>query len=156
AYAYVLLGPACLPLRPTGAPPDPPAVARASRRLDVRGPAEVEYRLENVPPAARLRLEVEPEGEPVRVVLLLGDGAARREVAAARVSRGLLDWNATKELDFDLSPWSGQGIDLRIGIYPERCRSAFATARIHAAEVFSGRRDGTAVERADAPSQPTP
>ncbi|MGH7859639.1 MAG: hypothetical protein ACREQY_20120 [Candidatus Binatia bacterium] len=136
-YVSVLLGPNCLPLRPKGIPPEPTGVERTSQALSVRGPAELAYRLDVPAGAPRLRLRVEAGEEPARFLLGVDGGDSAREVAELRVSRPILGWSATRELSVDLSPWAGRTVVLRFAVYPEPCRSPFATAKIHAAEVLS-------------------
>jgi hypothetical protein len=142
AYNSILIGPQCLPLRGWGLPPRP-RVHRQDRGrstpavLVVTGPAVVHRRL-RVPPGSSLRYQLTlPPGERSGAVstLRIRDGDSTHEMAETTLSRSLFGYRS-RDMEVDLSPWSGRTIDLELEISPMLCRSSVVTVVIERAGIF--------------------
>lgn len=142
AYASLLMGPQCLPLRGFG-PPIIPSVdiigGRLTGPLRVVGPAELRSTL-TLPPGAVLRydLALPPRAQAAaltRVHVLDADGP--HDVTSATVSRGLFRRHARQTISADLGAWGGKRVDVVIEILPEPCRTATTTAILEQAGIFS-------------------
>jgi hypothetical protein len=143
AYNSLLIGPQCLPLRGWGLPPSP-RVHRQDRGrsrpavLVVTGPAVVHRRL-RVRPGSILRYQLSlPSGERRVAVstLRIRDGDSTHEMAETTLSRSLFG-HRSRDVEVDLSPWSGRTIDLELEVGPMPCRSSVATVVIERAGIFS-------------------
>ena len=142
AYHSILIGPQCLPLRGFGLPP-PPTVkrlrgGRIPSQLMVTGPAAIFRRLA-VPSDAvlRLRLSLPARSSAAAVATLrLRDGERVKEVRM-RLARPWLGGKRTRDMEVDLSAWTGKTIDLELEIGPDPCRASVATVTIQRAAVFA-------------------
>jgi hypothetical protein len=141
AYHSILMGPQCLPLRGFETPL-PPAVERLAKRpsspLVVTGPATITRRFV-VPPDAVLRLRLALPARPraaAVATLSLRDGEGVKQVRT-RLGRPWLGGGRTRDLEVDLSAWTGKTIDLELEIGPDPCRASVATVTIEQAAVFA-------------------
>ncbi len=129
AYASILAGPACLPLRPRGEPqatgvkterrPD------GSRALRIVAPAEISYRL-RVPASGRLLLglELPPKAAAAVVVTAtVGDEGETTEMVRERIAPSLFGFPVSRHLSVDLGIFAERKIVLTVGSYPEACKA---------------------------------
>jgi hypothetical protein len=141
AYAWILMGPQCLPLRGFG-PPREPGIAWHARKdsgpfLAV-GPIELARSLE-VPPNGFLRYELSlPPRAKSRTVtrVMVRDAQGTHGVQEATIAPRWFHRSARRWIEADLSPWSGKRVELTIEVAPEACRDAVAAAVIERAAVF--------------------
>jgi hypothetical protein len=142
AYNSILIGPQCLPLRGWGLPPRPRVHRQDHGRskpavLVVTGPAVVRRRL-RVPPGSILRYHLTlPSGERSGAVstLRIRDGDSTHEMAETTLSRSLFG-HRSRDVEVDLSPWSGRTIDLELEVGPMPCRSSVVTVVVERAGIF--------------------
>ncbi len=145
AYNSILIGPQCLSLRGWGLPPKPRVHREDGGRskaavLVVTGPAVVKRRLQ-VPPEGILRYRLSlPHGErsPAVSTLRIRDGESTREMSEIRLSRSLFG-HRSRDVEVDLSPWSGRTVELELEVDPLPCRSSVATVLIERAGIFRAR-----------------
>jgi hypothetical protein len=145
AYTEILIGPECLPLRGFGRAPPPridrrPPNETEPAALIVTGPAEVRHRME-VPPGATFQARVAlPRGEPRAAnfsVWVTEEGKTTRLVAT-RLSPPWFGPAMFRDIEADLSPWSGKTAELAVEVRPDACRSPVATVIIERAGIFPG------------------
>jgi hypothetical protein len=143
AYHSILMGPQCLSLRGFGAPPRPRIHRREGNRsqpatLLVTGPALVHKRL-RVPPDSILRYRLllpSSQDDGAISTLRIRDGESTREMAETRLSRPWFG-ERLRDVEVDLSPWSGRTVDLELEVGPLPCRSSVATVIIERAGIFA-------------------
>jgi hypothetical protein len=143
AYNSILIGPQCLPLRGRKRGLEPRVHHRKATRsqppmLVVTGPALMHRRL--LVPAAgvlRYRLSLASGEKEVAVsTLRIRDGESTRELAESRLS-GSPFGNSWRDVEVDLSPWSGRTVDLELEICPLPCRSSVVTVVLERAGIFA-------------------
>jgi len=141
AYSSIFIGPQCLPLRGWGAPPRPRVRREAdstSQRLVVTGPAAIWRRL-RVPAGGVLRYRVALAASskaPAISTLRIHEGADSRDVVEKRLSRSLFG-TRIREVEVDLSPWSGKLVELELEIRPDACRDPITTVVVDHAGIFA-------------------
>ena len=100
----------------------------------VTGPALVLRRL-LVPAGGVLRYRLSlasGETEVVVSTLRIRDAESTREMAETRLSRSPFGC-PSRDVEVDLSPWSGRTVDLELEVYPLPCRSSVATVVVERA-----------------------
>jgi len=141
AYRSILIGPQCLPLRASGPPVQPRVRAQKVPRgqvapLAIVGPAAIRRRLE-IPADAVLqyRLSLPPSAPAAAVsTVRIDDGTAAKEIAT-RVPRPWFGNGRSREVEIDLSPWSGKTVDLELEVAPDVCRAPVTRAIIDGATI---------------------
>lgn len=128
AYASILTGPNCVPLRPRGEPPSTGVKTGTreggSKEIHIIGPAELSYRL-TVPPPGRLRvrLALPPDARAsVIFTATVEEGGASTEVGRERIAPSLFGFPVSRDVVMDVGAFGGRDVVLRIGAYPETCK----------------------------------
>jgi hypothetical protein len=149
AYTAMLLGPQCLPLRGFGRSPPPRIDRRAASETEpaalvVIGPAELRHRLE-VPAGATFQARVAlPQSAPdaARFIVSVAERGEEARVVETRLSPRWTGARAFRDVELDLSPWSGKAVELALEVRPDACRSSVTTVILERAGVFSGKDPG--------------
>ena len=138
AYASLLVGPACLSLRPDGEPKPPHVERGAGRRsFSVTGPAAISWTVD-VPPGAgfatKLAVSQKSPG-PAEVILeARTDGDWTRLAEQTLVKRRFVPARATR-LSADASAFTGRRTELRVRVLPVECTTMLASVRVKRAAV---------------------
>lgn len=140
AYSWLLIGPNCAPLRGFGLPRQP-GVERLQGRpagLRITGPVIVSRRVV-VPSNARLKLRFalpkRAHGAAVST-LRIRDGADVDSVVT-RLKRRWPFGPPVRDVDVDLSRWSGKTVEIEIEVAPEGCRSSVAAVELQRAAIVA-------------------
>jgi hypothetical protein len=134
AYRSILIGPQCLPLRAFGPPVQPRIVSTKANAVDMTvfeliGPLSLQRRIA-VPPRATLqyRLSLPRHARAAAVATVrIADGTDTKTLVE-RVHRRWFRADATREVDIDLTPWSGKTVNLELDVAPDVCDSAVTAA----------------------------
>jgi len=144
AYRSILIGPQCLPLRAFGPPVKPEVRQQKVGRglaapLEIVGPAALRRRV-GIPADAvlqyRLSLPASARAAAVSTVRI-GDGTSTKEI----VTRVAVPWfrgGRAREVEVDLSPWSGKTVDLELEVAPDVCGAAVTNVIVDRATIAVG------------------
>ena len=144
AYHSILIGPECLPLRGFGLPPRPRVYRQGPTKttpaaLVVTGPATLRRRL-RVPAGGVLRYHAfleAPGRAPAVATVRIFEDETTHDLSETRLASGLFGGGRSRDVEVDLSPWSGKKVELEIEVRPDTCRTPVTTVVIDRAGIFS-------------------